>query len=107
MEFSPAIDCRLQACVRRTVDLHNAAEVWRGLRRQARRLHAATPCYESVRKLVVAERERRARLIAGLGTLLEIAARRVPVLPEQVPLIYRRQLIRSRARVAGKIVAPP
>jgi hypothetical protein len=81
MQFSPAIDHRLRASVRRTVDLGNAAEVWRGLRRRGRRLSTATPCYESVRKLVVAERERRARLIAGLATLLEIATRRVPVLP--------------------------
>jgi len=86
MEFSRAIDNRLRVCVRRTVDLRNAADVRRRLRRRAWRLHTATPCYESVRKLVVAERERRARLIAGLATLLEIATRRLPVLPGQVSL---------------------
>jgi hypothetical protein len=106
MEFSPGVDHLFVTAVNRTLDLRNAAEVWRALRRRARRLNLATPCYESVRKLVRAERERRARLLATLATLLELGLRRVPVLPEQVPPIYARNLIRSRAQVAGEIAAP-
>ena len=96
MEFSPAIDQRLVASVSRTVDLGSSAQVWRGLRRRADRLGTSTPCYESVRKLVVAERERRARLVATVATVLVIATRRIPVLPEDIPRIHARQLARSR-----------
>jgi hypothetical protein len=102
MEFAPPIDPRLRASVGRIVDLRSSASVWRELRRRALRLGTTTPCYESVRKLVVAERERRARLLAALTTMLEIAARRVPVLPEQVPRIYRRRLALSRAAMGNK-----
>lgn len=97
MDFAPAIDLRLRASVGRIVDLRSSAAVWRELRRRALRLRTTTPCYESVRKLVVAERERRARLLAAITTVLEIAARRARVLPEHVPHIYRRRLARSRA----------
>lgn len=97
MEFSPAIDARLAAAVSRTADLGSSAAVWRGLRRRAGRLRTTTPCYESVRRLVVAERERRARLIALIATALEVATRRIPVLPEQIPRIHARQLGRSRS----------
>jgi hypothetical protein len=96
MEFAPAIDPRLKASVGRIVDLGSSAAVWRELRRRAGRLRTTTPCYETVRKLVVAERERRARLLAAITTILEIATRGVPVLPERVPHIYRRRLARSR-----------
>ena len=96
MEFAPAIDPRLRASVGRIVDLSSSAAVSRELRRRAGRLRTTTPCYESVRKLVVAERERRARLLAAITTTLEIATRRVPVLPEHVSHIYRRRLARSR-----------
>ena len=61
MEFAPAIDPRLRASVGRIVDLRSSAAVWRELRRRARRFRTTTPCYESTRKLVIAERERRAR----------------------------------------------
>ena len=56
--------------------------VWRELRRRARHFGTTTPCYESVRKLVIVERERRARLPAAIRTVLETAMRRIPVLPE-------------------------
>jgi hypothetical protein len=56
---------------------------------------------------VVAERERRARLIATIATVLEIAARRVPVLPEDVPRIHARQLARSRRWMRSRAMWPP
>src|SRR4051794_5802883 len=96
MEFAPAIDPRLRASVGRIVDLGSSAAVWRGLRRRAGRLRTTTPCFDSVRKLVVAERERRARLLAAINTILEIAARRVALLPQHVPHIPRRGRPRSR-----------
>ncbi len=40
------------------------------------------------------ERERRARIAAGLATVAEIAARRIPALPEDVTRIHARQLTR-------------
>ena len=107
MEFAPAIDPRLRASVGRIVDLRSSAAVWRELRRRARRFRTTTPCYESVRKLVIAERERRARLLATITTVLEIAARRVPVLPEHVPRVYRRRLAESRARLGLRERPPP
>ena len=106
MEFSPAIDPRLIASVARTVELGSSAAVWRGLRRRARRLRTTTPCYESVRRLVVAERERRACLIAAIATVLEIATRRIPVLPEDVPRIHARQLARSRRWMRARARPP-
>ncbi len=99
MEFAPAIDPRLRASVGRIVDLRSSAAVWRELRRRARHFGTTTPCYESTRKLVIAERERRARPLAAITTVLEIASRRIPVLPEHVPRIYRRRLAESRARM--------
>jgi hypothetical protein len=107
MEFAPAIDPRLRASVGRIVDLRSSAAVWRELRRRARRFQTTTPCYESVRKLVIAERERRARLLATLATVLEIATRRVPVLLEHVPWIYRRWLAESRSRLGIRGRPPP
>ncbi len=106
MQFSPVVDPRLVASVARTVDLRSSAAVWRLLRQRARRLRATTPCYETVRRLVVVERERRARLIATVATLLEIAGRRVPVLPEELPLIAERRLRQSR-RWLGQSPDPP
>ena len=99
MQFAPAVDPRLATSVTRILELESSAAVWRELRRRARRLRTTTPCYETVRKLVIAERERRARLVATLATLLAIVTRRVPVLPEDVPRIYARQLARSRTRL--------
>ena len=96
MEFAPAVDPRLVTFVGRTVDLACSAEVWRRMRRRAGKIGVATPCYESVRKLVIIERERRARVLAVLTTILEIATRRVPVLPEAIPRIHARHLHRSR-----------
>src|SRR4029077_12716567 len=84
MEFSPAVDRRLRASVGRSIDISSSADVWRGLRRRAQRLRTTTPCYESVRKLVIDERERRARLTAAVGTVLETAMRRIPTTPEDV-----------------------
>ena len=107
MEFSPAIDPRLVASVARTVDLGSSAAVWRELRRRARRIRTTTPCYESVRKLVVAERERRARLVATIATTLEIATRRIPVLPEDVPRIHARRLAQSRSWMRSRTRQPP
>ncbi len=107
MEFSPAIDPRLAASVARTVELSSSAAVWRVLRRPARRLRTTTPCYESVRKLVVAERERRARLLATIATVLELTTRRIPVLPEEVPRIHARQLSRSRRWMRAPTTRPP
>jgi hypothetical protein len=98
MEFSPAIDRRVTMTVARTGDICCSAVVWRAIRRRAQRLRIATPSYESVRRLVLAERDRRARLAATLATLATIAVRRVPVLPEDVPRIYKRQLTRYRAQ---------
>lgn len=107
MEFAPAVDPRLAASVGRTRDLGSSAAVWRGLRRRARRLRTTTPCYETVRKLVVAERERRARLAATIATVFEIARRRIPTLPEEVPNIHARHLARSRARLRLRGYPPP
>jgi len=107
MEFSPAIDPRLYASVGRAVDLRSSAAVWRGLRRRAQRLRTTTPCYESVRKLVAAERERRARLVATATTLLEIGMWRVPALPEDVSRIYRRRLTQSRRWLRARTGRPP
>src|SRR6187399_686692 len=98
MEFAPAIDSRLRASVSRIGDLRSAAAVWRELRRRARRFGTTTPCYESVRKLVIAERGRRARLLATIATVLEVAAARGRVVPEQVEWVYRRRLAASRAK---------
>ena len=107
MEFAPAIDPRLRASVGRIVDLHSSAAIWRELRRRARLFQTTTPCYESVRKLVVAERERRARLLATIATVLEIAACRGRVLPEHVELIYRRRRAEFRARLGLRGRPPP
>jgi len=107
MQFSPAIDPRLVASVTRIADLRCSAEVWRGLRRRALRFGTTTPCYESVRRLVLAERERRARLIATLATTVEILARRIPVLPEDVPCIYARRLAQTRSRMRLRPPRPP
>jgi hypothetical protein len=105
VEFSPAIDRRLSAAVARTNDLDSSAAVWRGLRRRASRFGAATPCYESVRRLVLFERERRARLAADIATFIEIATKRIPTLPESVPLIHARHLIRYRRNL--RLRQPP
>jgi hypothetical protein len=105
MEFSPAIDRRLAVAVARTSDLDSSAAVWRKLRRRASRLRVATPCYESVRRLVIAERERRARLAAAIATLVEIATKRIPTLPEAVPHIHARHLARYRRRL--RLRRPP
>ena len=105
MEFSPSVDRRLAAAVARTNDLGSSAAVWRGLRRRASRLRVATPCYESVRRLVVAERERRARLAAAIATVVEIATKRIPTLPEAVPHIHARHLARYRGRL--RLYGPP
>ncbi len=107
MEFAPEIDPRLRASVGRIVDLSSSAGVWRELRRRARRLQTTTPCYESVRKLVVAERERRARLLAAITTVLEITVARGRVLPEHVDWIYGRRLANSRARLGVRESRPP
>lgn len=107
MQFSPAIDPRLIASVPRIADIRCSAEVWRELRRRALRLGTTTPCYESVRKRVIAERERRARLIATIETTIEIMTRRIPVLPEDVPRIYARRLARARSRMRLRTPRPP
>ena len=107
MEFSPAVDPRLAVSVTRLADLGSSAAVWRRLRRSARNLGTTTPCYESVRKLVVCERERRARIIAAVATALEIATRRIPVLPEDVPRIYARRLAHSRGWLQGRVCRAP
>ena len=107
MEFAPAIDPKVAAAVARTGDLGCSAVVWRAVRRRADRLRIATPCYESVRLLVRAERDRRARLAAVLATLAEIAARRIPVLPEDIPRIHDRHLTRYRAHIRGVRHARP
>lgn len=107
MQFSPAIDPRLIASVPRIADIRCSAEVWRELRRRALRLGTTTPCYESVRKRVIAERERRARLIATIETTIEIITRRIPVLPEDVPRIYARRLARARSRMRLRTPRPP
>ena len=107
MEFSPAVDPRLAVKVARYADLGSSAAVWRRLRRSARHLGTTTPCYESVRKLVVCERERRARIIAAVATAVEIATRRIPVLPEDVPRIYARRLAHSRIRLRTRASRAP
>ena len=84
MQFSPAVDPRLRASVGRSIDLSSSAEVWRRVRRRALRLGTTTPCYETVRRLVIVERERRARLLATAGTVLEVAMRRIPTFPDDV-----------------------
>ncbi|RDI75605.1 hypothetical protein Gocc_0024 [Gaiella occulta] len=102
MQFSPAIDARFVRAVRETRDLGCAAEVWRRLRRRARRARLATPCYESTRRLVVAERERRARIRAAAATIADIVRRRIPALPEDVPRMHARHLARARSRVGAR-----
>jgi hypothetical protein len=105
VEFSPAIDRRLTMSVARARDLDCSAAVWRGLRRRATRMRVPTPCYETVRRLVVAERERRARLSAAIATLVEIATKRIPTLPEAVPHIHARHLHHYRRRL--RLRRPP
>jgi len=107
VQFSPAIDPRLAASVSRIPDLSCSAEVWRALRRRARRFDTTTPCYESVRRLVNAERERRALIVAALATAIEVVVRRIPILPEDVPRIYARRLAWARARQRHRALAPP
>ena len=107
MEFSPAVDRRLRASVGRSIDISSSADVWRGLRRRAQRLRTTTPCYESVRKLVIAERERRAELVAAVGTVLEVAMRRIPTAPIDVARIYRRRLAQSRRTFKIRTRWPP
>jgi len=80
------------------VDIDCHAVVLRALRPQARRLGVPRPCYESVRKLVHVERWRRARIATAVAAALEIATRRVPVLLEEVPRIYRVHLKRCCRR---------
>jgi hypothetical protein len=99
MQFAPAVDPRLVAGIARIADISSAAAVSRALRPRARKLGVPRPCYETIRKLVHVERERRARILAAIATTFEIATRRVPVLPEQVPRIYRRHLRRTRLRL--------
>jgi tRNA/tmRNA/rRNA uracil-C5-methylase (TrmA/RlmC/RlmD family) len=99
VEFSPTIDRRLIVAVARTGDLDSSADVWRRLRRRAARLRVATPCYESVRRLVLVERERRAQLAATIATVVEIMTKRIPTLPEAVPPIHARHLARYRGRL--------
>ena len=99
MQFAPAVDPRFARAITRIVDIDCHADVLRALRPLARRIGAPRPCYETVRKLVHLERERRARIAAAIMTTLEITRRRVPVLPEQVPLIYRRRLEEARQRL--------
>jgi len=107
MQFSPAIDPRLVSSLSRIPDLSCSAEVWRRLRRRAVRFDTTTPCYESVRRLVIAERERRALIIAALATTAEILARRIPVLPDDVPGIYARRLAQARTRLCLGSRLPP
>ena len=96
MHFAPAVDLRLIRRIGRIRDLSCSAAVWRAVRRRARAADVDTPCYETVRKLVLAERERRARIIAAWLTALELLTRRTPRLPEDIERIYRRRLGQSR-----------
>ena len=96
MHFAPTVDSRLVRRIGRIRDLRCSASVWRAVRRRARAADVDTPCYETVRKLVLAERERRARVIAAWLTALELLTRRTPRLPEDVERIYRRRLGQSR-----------
>ena len=107
VKFSPAVDQRLVTSVSRTTDISSSAAVWRRIRRRAVRLDTTTPCYESVRRLVIAERERRARLLAAIVTTVEILTRRIPVLPEDVPRIYSRRLAHCRERMRLRTPRPP
>ena len=64
---------------------------------------------------MVAERERRARLVATIATILEIATRRIPVLPEDVPRIHARRTAatrrdrreNNRGKEEGRLAAAP
>ena len=87
MEFAPAIDPRLRASVGRIVDLRLVGRrLAASLRRRARRFRTTTPCYESVRKLVIAERERPRDGSSPRSPPCSRSRRgRVPVLPEHVP----------------------
>jgi len=96
MLFAPEVDRRVVAGVRLLPDISCSAQVLRALRRRARRHGSVTPCYESVRKLVIAERERRAELVAAVGTVFEVAMRRVATFPDDVSRIYDRRLVASR-----------
>jgi hypothetical protein len=107
MEFAPAIDRRVRTTVARAGDITCSAAVWRAVRRRAERLRIPTPSYESVRRLVLAERDQRARLAAAIATLAEIAVRRIPVLPEDIPRIHHRHLARYRAHIRTRRGQPP
>jgi hypothetical protein len=96
VNFAPAVDPRLIRSIGRMPDLSCSAAVWRALRRRARPLDVDTPCYETVRKLVLAERERRARFLASVLTAFELVTSYPPHAPEDVERIYRRRLRESR-----------
>jgi hypothetical protein len=96
VNFAPAVDPRLIRSIGRMPDLTCSAAVWRAVRRRARPLDVDTPCYETVRKLVLRERERRARLLAALLTMFGILTSYPPRTPEDVERIYRRRLRYSR-----------
>jgi len=96
MNFAPAVDRRLIRSIGLMPDLTNAAAVWRAVRRRAGPLDVDTPCYETIRKLVHIERERRARLLASLFTAIELVTTRSPRAPEEIEWMYRRHLKRCR-----------
>ena len=97
--FAPDIDRRVAAGVRRLPDISCSAAVWRALRRRARRLASVTPCYESVRKLVHLERERRARTLAIAATMLEVMRTRRMATPLEIERIFERHLKAARDRL--------
>jgi hypothetical protein len=103
MLFAPEVDRRVVAGVRLLPDISCSAQVLRALRRRARRHGSVTPCYESVRKLVHIERERRARALATAATVLEVMQARRILAPLDIEHIFERHLRWQRARLHVRV----
>lgn len=79
MRFSPRVHPFLIEHIWALDDGHRtAAEIWRGVGREAERVGLAGPGYHSVRAVVRAERERRAARNEALLIALAEATSRVP-----------------------------
>jgi hypothetical protein len=81
MAFHGRVDARLVRAARRMADL-SSAEAWRRLSPLARRLGVRRPSYQTVRRLLVLERElrqlRRARRRVNETLLADLLAGKVP-----------------------------
>jgi hypothetical protein len=74
MDFSPAISPHVRTMIRDADDGRRAiAEIWREVGRRARSMKFLQPSYESVRRLVHAQRRRPARSYSRLKRLAVLA----------------------------------